>query len=65
MIKGGCQFGRKVVPHDSESDLPLATEQEKVLFPHDFFGTSLILQRFQTLSGVFFCNTKTIWYMEK
>ena len=22
-IKGGCQSGRKVVPHDSESDLPL------------------------------------------
>ena len=23
-IKGGCQSGRKVVPHDSKSDLPLA-----------------------------------------
>ena len=22
-IKGGCHSGRKVVPHDSESDLPL------------------------------------------
>ena len=22
-IKGGCQSGRKVVPHDSKSDLPL------------------------------------------
>ena len=22
-IKGGCQLGRKVVPHDSKSDLPL------------------------------------------
>ena len=23
-IKGGCQSGRKVVPNDSKSDLPLA-----------------------------------------
>ena len=23
MVKGGCQSGRKVVPHDSKSDLPL------------------------------------------
>ena len=23
-IKGGCQSGRKVVPHDSKRDLPLA-----------------------------------------
>ena len=25
-IKGGCQSGRKGVPHDSESDLPLGTK---------------------------------------
>ena len=25
-IKGGCQSGRKVVPHDSKSDLPLVNE---------------------------------------
>ena len=25
-IKGGCQSGRKVVPHDSKSDLPLVGE---------------------------------------
>ena len=24
-IKGGCQSGRKVVAHDSKSDLPLGT----------------------------------------
>ena len=24
-IKAGCQSGRKVVPHDSKSDLPLDT----------------------------------------
>ena len=24
-IKGGCKSGRKVVPHDSKSDLPLST----------------------------------------
>ena len=23
-IKGGCQSGRKVVPHDSKTDLPLS-----------------------------------------
>ena len=27
-IKGGCQSGRKVVPSDSKSDLPLAEKQE-------------------------------------
>ena len=27
-IKGGCQWGSKVVPHDSKSDLPLATLSE-------------------------------------
>ena len=26
-IKGGCQSGRKVVPHDSKSDLPLGGVQ--------------------------------------
>ena len=25
-IKGGCQLGRKVVPHDSKSDLPQAID---------------------------------------
>ena len=25
-IKGGCQLERKVVPHDSKSDLPLAKQ---------------------------------------
>ena len=25
-IKGGCQLGRKVVPHNSKSDLPLTTK---------------------------------------
>ena len=24
-IKGGCQSGREVVPHDSKSDLPLGS----------------------------------------
>ena len=24
---GGCQSGRKVIPHDSKSDLPLAESQ--------------------------------------
>ena len=27
-IKGGCQSGRKVVTHDSKSDLPLYTYYE-------------------------------------
>ena len=26
-IKGGCQSGRKVVSHDSKSDLPLVGEE--------------------------------------
>ena len=28
-IKGGCQSGRKVVPHDSKSDLPLSGIHEE------------------------------------
>ena len=28
MIKGGCQSGRKVVPLDSKSDLPLGSLSE-------------------------------------
>ena len=27
-IKGGCQSGRKVVPHDSNSDLPLVISRQ-------------------------------------
>ena len=30
-IKGGCQSGRKVVTHKSNSDLPLATFAAKLL----------------------------------
>ena len=29
-IKGGCQSGRKMVPPDSKSDLPLATDTHAV-----------------------------------
>ena len=28
-IKGGCQSGRKVVTHDSKSDLPLVSSQRR------------------------------------
>ena len=27
-IKGGCQSGKKVVPHDSKSDLPLVSDKK-------------------------------------
>ena len=27
-VKGGCQSGRKVVTHDSKSDLPLVTSED-------------------------------------
>ena len=30
-IKGGCPLGRKVVPHDSKSDLPLPHNLKKIL----------------------------------
>ena len=43
-IKGGCQSGRKVVPHDSKSDLPLAVQQELswILQSSQFFRQSTI-----------------------
>ena len=28
-IKGGCQSGKKVAPHDSKSDLPLGENRNK------------------------------------
>ena len=31
-IKGSCQWGRKVVPHDSKSDLPLELMPTKNIF---------------------------------
>ena len=45
-IKGDCQSGRKVVTHNSKSDLPLVMnkyhkEFSKVIFPGSFFLTSL------------------------
>ena len=30
-IKGGCQSGRKVVPHGSKSDLPLVVRRSESL----------------------------------
>ena len=47
-IKGGCQSGRKVVTHNSKSDLPLADDalNEKVL-PKSmtFDNLSIIIKR--------------------
>ena len=33
--KGGCQSGRKLVPHDSKSDLPLGREGMSELVPDE------------------------------
>ena len=33
-IKGGCQSGRKVVPHNSKSDFPLAGVGISAKHPH-------------------------------
>ena len=51
-IKGGCQLGRKVIPHDSKSDLPLKAKDsfilvflllKKSLLNHvDFFSASMV-----------------------
>ena len=40
-IKGGCQSGRKVVIHNSKSDLPLDIWGTNVIIPHNanvFYG---------------------------
>ena len=39
MIKGGCQSGRKVVTHNSKSDLPLVSVFEKLstIYGLEFF----------------------------
>ena len=44
-IKGGCQSGRKVVPHNSKSDLPLVLKMSQKLFIR--FSLSM-----STISGV-------------
>ena len=36
-IKGGCQSGRKVVTHNSKSDLPLSSDMLLVTFRKMFF----------------------------
>ena len=41
-IKGGCQLGRKVVPHDSKSDLPLV---ENILLLFDDFFCAIKLHQ--------------------
>ena len=35
-IKGGCQSGRKVVTHNSKSDLPLGKPSKKDLVMRDY-----------------------------
>ena len=38
-IKGGCQLGRKVVTHNSKSDLPLVTLDIRYLYvTHNYQG---------------------------
>ena len=39
-VKGGCQSGRKVVPHDSKSDLPLVVQADRI---EALYGSSLSL----------------------
>ena len=34
-IKGGCQSGRKVVTHNSKSDLPLVNKEKKACYRID------------------------------
>ena len=47
-IKGGCQSGRKVVPHDSDSDLPLTLLKNSMFFEIYYFGlqaTKILAER--------------------
>ena len=37
-IKGGCQSGRKVVPHDSKSDLPLDRLSSKYILTYSIWS---------------------------
>ena len=41
-MKGGCQSGRKVVPHDSKSDLPLDDVQ---VVPYLLFSRKVMSDR--------------------
>ena len=44
-IKGSYQSGRKVVPHDSKSDLPLALVNENIVFSSFVFFISRVLSK--------------------
>ena len=45
-IKGGCQSGRKVVTHNSKSDLPLRVEISTYLIVG---MTELVFEKFKSL----------------
>ena len=36
-IKGGCQLGRKVVTHNSKSDLPQEEEEEEINYLNRYY----------------------------
>ena len=41
-IKGGCQSGRKVVIHNSKSDLALDFYEKKVIFIYTIFSQKIL-----------------------
>ena len=64
-IKGGCQLGRKVVPHDSKSDLPLVLSSMISARFLIIFTALCVVVSFKAFgrlpfyslgSSIFFCN---------
>ena len=57
-IKGGCQSGRKMVTHNSKSDLPLIAKNRSfnIFFCFQFTGTVDGDCRFQTTNSYGFCD---------
>ena len=53
-IKGGCQLGRKIVTHNSMSDLPLK-RKKNILHIYNHLGCAKCFQ-FGPKSGKFFVN---------
>ena len=60
-IKGGCQSGRKVVTHNSKSDLPLEKEKKNTLKSYD----SETGKKFKTTDMISILSSSVYWNIPK
>ena len=64
-IKGGCQSGRKVVTHNSKSDLPLVVVTNQILFlknVYPFFSSFFMKNDNYTRTGPHLHLRLIVWH---